>query len=132
MYGSYMFTANALLLLLNSFIFTIAALSISYLIGNIIKSRGAMSAAVNVVALGSCFISGVFVPQALLGKTVLMISSFTPTYWYVKANNDIVNIVRFNTENLMPVFNSMLIVLGFAVAILTVTLVVIKQKRMSY
>lgn len=131
MYGSYMFTANALLLLLNSLVFTFAALSVSYLIGNVIKSRGAMSAAANVVALGSSFLCGVFVPQYLLGKTVLNIASFTPTYWYVKNNNNIVNIVNFNMHNLMPVFINMLIVLGFAAAILIVTLVVIKQRRMS-
>jgi ABC-2 type transport system permease protein len=129
--GSYMVTANGLLMLLNSLVFTLACLSISYLLGNILKSRGAISAAANVVALGSSFISGVFVPQILLGKTVLSIASFTPTYWYVKANNDIVNIVNFKMENLTPIFSSMLIILGFAVAILAVTLVVAKQKRMN-
>jgi len=131
MYGSYMLTSSGLLFLLNSFIFALAALSISFLIANIIKNRNSMSAAANVVALGSCFISGVFVPQVLLGKTVLNIASFTPTYWYVKANNDIVNIANFNIKNLMPIFSSMLIVLSFAVAVLSVTLVIIKQKRTS-
>lgn len=131
MYKGYMFTEGGLLLLLNSFIFTLAALSISYLIGNIIKSRGAMSAAANVVSLGTCFISGVFVPQMLLGKNVLKIASFTPTYWYVKSNNDIGNLVDFKIENLMPIFNNMLIIVGFAVAVLAVTLVVIKQRRMT-
>lgn len=131
MYGSYMFTARGLLLLLNSFVFTLAALSISYLIGNVIKSRNAMSAATNVVSLGTCFISGVFVPQALLGKTVLKIASFTPTYWYVKSNNEIVNMVNFKIENLMPIYINMLVIIGFAAAVLIVTLVVIKQKRMT-
>lgn len=131
MYGSYMFTARGLLFLLNSFVFTFAALSISYLIGNVIKSKGAMSAATNVVSLGTCFISGVFVPQALLGKTVLKIASFTPNYWYVKSNNSIANLAIFNMENLTPIFLNMLIIIGFAVAVLTVTLVVIKQKRVS-
>lgn len=131
MYGSYMFTAKGMLFLLNSLIFTLVALSISFLIGNIIKSKGAMSAAANVVSLGTCFISGVFVPQALLGKTVLTIASFTPNYWYVRSNNIIVNLVNFSMENLTPIFLNMLIMLGFAAAMLSVTLVVIKQKRMS-
>lgn len=130
-YGSYMFTANGLLLLLNSIIFTSAVLSISFLIGNLVKSNGAMSAATNVVSLGCCFISGVFVPQALLGDTVLNMASFTPAYWYVKNNNEIVNIVNFNLENLMPIFYNMLIVIGFAVTTLAISLVVIKQKRLS-
>jgi ABC-2 type transport system permease protein len=131
MYGSYMFTGRGLLFLLNSLVFTFAALSISFLIGNVIKSKNAMSAAANVVALGTCFISGVFVPQALLGKPVLTLASFTPNYWYVKSNNIIAALVNFNMENLAPIFLNMLIVIGFAVAVLTVTLVVIKQKRMS-
>lgn len=131
MYGSYMFTIRGLLFLLNSLIFTFAALSISFLIGNIINGPGAMSAAANVVSLGTCFISGVFVPQALLGKTVLKIASFTPNYWYVKSNNSIVKLVNFNSENLTPVLSNMLIVLGFAAAALAVTLVVIKQKRIN-
>lgn len=131
MYGSYMFTGRGLLFLLNSLVFTFAALSISFLIGNVIKSKNAMSAAANVVALGTCFISGVFVPQALLGKSVLTLASFTPNYWYVKSNNIIASLINFNMENLAPIFLNMLIVIGFAVAVLTVTLVVIKQKRMS-
>lgn len=131
MYGSYMFTAKGLLLLLNSFIFTLAALSISYLIGNVLRSKPAMSAAANVVALGSSFICGVFVPQAFLGKTVLKIASFTPTYWYVKANNDISALSDYNMENLTPIFGNMMIVIGFAAAILAITLVMIKQRRMS-
>ena len=132
MYGSYMFTGRGLLFLLNSFVFTFAALSISFLIGNIIKSKNAMSAASNVVSLGTCFISGVFVPQDFLGKSVLTLASFTPNYWYVKSNDSIASLVNFNMENLAPIFLNMLIVIGFAVAVLTVTLVVIKQKRTSY
>lgn len=131
MYSSFMFTLNGLLMLLNSLIFTLAALSISFLIANIIRSRNAMAAAANVVSLGSCFIGGVMVPQAFLGKSVLKIASFTPTYWYVKANNLITNLENFNLENLQPVITCMLITLGFAAAFLAVTISVIKQKRMA-
>lgn len=131
MYGSSMFTTKGLLLLLNSFIFTFAVLSISFLLGNIIKSKGAMSAAANVVALGTSFISGVFVPQALLGSTVLKIASFTPNYWYVKSNNIITGMSNMDMENLAPIFINMLIVIGFAAAVFAVTLVIIKQKRVS-
>ena len=90
-----------------------------------------MSAVANVFSLGTCFISGVFVPQALLGKTVLTIASFTPTYWYIKANNDIAAAINFNTGNLIPIFTNMLVVLAFGAAVLAVTLVVIKQRRIS-
>ncbi|MFZ5351854.1 MAG: ABC transporter permease [Bacillota bacterium] len=131
MYGSYMFSSRGLLFLLNSLVFTLAALSISFFLGNAVKSKGAMSAATNVVALGTSFISGVFVPQAILGETVLKIASFTPSYWYVKSNNIIAGLTSFNMEGLIPVFGNMMIVLGFAAAILAVTLAITKQNRLS-
>ncbi|NMC55883.1 MAG: ABC transporter permease [Eubacteriaceae bacterium] len=129
LYKKDMFTLNGILMILNSFIFTIATLSISFLISNIIKSRPAMSAAANVVALGSSFISGVFVPQYLLSAKVLTIASFTPTYWYVKANIIISSLSQFNAQSLKPVFTNMLIVFAFAVAVLAITLVVMKQRK---
>ena len=131
MFKNYMFTINGLLSLLNSFVFTLAALSISILISNLVTSRNALSAVVNVIALGSCFISGVFVPQQYLGDTVLSIAKFNPTHWYVKANDDIAILVNYSNENMRPIFMSMIIVLGFALAVYAVTLVVIKQKRLS-
>ncbi|SCN22070.1 ABC-2 family transporter protein [Clostridium sp. N3C] len=131
MYGSYMFTAKGLLLLLNSFVFSLAVLSIGFLIGNIVKSKNTLSVASNVITLGTCFISGVFVDQSLLSKSVLRIASFTPNYWYVKANNSIVSLSNYSFENLRSVFFNMLIVISFAVAILCVALVIIKQRRLN-
>lgn len=131
MYQQQMFSITGLLFLLNSFLFTFTALSISFLISNLIKSRNVMSAAANVVALGFSFISGVFVPQEMLGETVLNIASFTPTYWYIKANNIIAETGEFSMKYLTPVFNSMLIMLIFAVAFLAVSLLIAKQRRTS-
>lgn len=131
MYGSYMVTTNGLLLILNSFVFALTALSISFLIGNLVRSKAAMSAVSNVVSLGTCFIGGVFVPQYLLGNGVLTLASFTPTFWYVKANNDITTATSFNANNLSSIFSSMLLVFAFGLAVLAITLVIIKQKRQS-
>lgn len=131
LFNKTIFTLSTVYLLINSFVFTLACLSISFLIGNLIKGRNAQQAVANVFTLGTCFISGVFVPQALLGKSVLTLASFTPTYWFVKANNQIGAIVNFNSQNLTPIIYNMLIVFGFAVATLAVSLVVIKYKRTS-
>lgn len=131
MYGSYMFTGKGLLFLLNSLVFTLSALSISYLISNFVKDRNAMSAVSNVVALGTCFIGGAFVPQELLGKSVLKIASFTPTYWFIKSNNAITDLANYDFETLRPLFINMTIMIGFAIAFLTIALVVNKQRRVS-
>lgn len=120
---------NTLYFLLNSIIFAICAASISYLIGNLIRSREAISAVNNVVTLGLSFISGVFVPQMLLGSSVLKVARFTPTFWYVRANNIIDELVRFDYAQVKPVLSCMLIELGFALAFFAVALVIAKKKR---
>ena len=126
-----MMSYNGLLLCINGLVFTIAALSISYLVGLLIKNRNAQSAIANVLALGFSFTSGVFIPQELLSDKALAIASFTPTYWYVKANNVIGTLSNFSFDNLSPIITYMLIELGFAMAIFSVALVVSKQNRIT-
>jgi len=126
-----MMSYNGLLLCINGLVFTIAALSISYLVGLLIKNRNAQSAIANVLALGFSFTSGVFIPQELLSDKALAIASFTPIYWYVKANNVIGTLSNFSFDNLSEVFTYMLIELGFAMAIFSVALVVSKQNRIT-
>lgn len=125
------FNSAGALMMLNTMVFTLVSLGISFFIGVFIKSRNAQQAIANVLSLGMCFISGVFVPQELLGQTVLSIAKFTPAYWYVKAVNALGDMSVFSAQNLKPVFFDMLIQLGFAAAIVAVTLVVIKQKRVA-
>ena len=127
----HMMSYNGLLLCINALVFTIVALSISYLVGLLIKNKNAQSAIANVLALGFSFISGVFVPQEVLSAKAMAIASFTPTYWYVKGNNVIGKLSNFSFDNLSPVFTYMLIELGFAVAVFSVALVVSKQKRIT-
>ena len=131
MQPSVIFSKQGLLIGINLFVFCIAALGISFLIANIVKSRNAMSAAANVVALGTSFISGAFVPQFLLGDTVLSIARFTPNYWYIKANSAIFAISDFGGENLWAVLKNTLVVAGFAVAFFTISFIYIKIKAKS-
>lgn len=131
MYKDYMFTINGALFLLNSFVFTLSALSISLLASSFITNQNAMSAAANIITLGTCFISGVFVSQNFLGKTVLSIAKFNPVYWYIKANDSISTLVNYNSENIIPIFINILIVFAFAIAIYSVTLLITKKKRLD-
>jgi ABC-2 type transport system permease protein len=118
-----------LMLILNSLIFSLSSLAFSYLIALLIKGPNAMSAVANVVALGSSFISGAFVPQSMLADSVLFASSFTPSYWFIQNNERILSLDRFSAEQLSPVISHMAVVLGFAVAALIAALVTAKYKR---
>ncbi|NLB45691.1 MAG: ABC transporter permease [Clostridiaceae bacterium] len=119
------------LLAANALVFTLACLSLSFLISQLIRSRAVQQSIANVLALGTCFISGVFVPQELLGDTVQTLASFTPTYWYVRAVNTLDNLPVMDLQALQPVIQAMLIQLGFAVALLAVALAVVRQKRQA-
>ena len=129
LFGQQLFSTSGLLLTINLLIFMLAALSLSFLIASFVKNRNAQSAAANTVALGMSFISGVFVPQSILGDTVKTIASFTPAYWFVKANDTIGSIVSFNTDNLSVIFNCYLIQLGFAIGLVALTFILTRQKR---
>lgn len=131
MYGKFVLDRGTLLLCLNALVFTFVGLAIGFLAGKFVRTHGVQAAVTNVVSLGLCFLSGVFVEQELLGKSVLAVSSFNPGYWYIKAVNDIRGMVEYSSQNTAPVLFSILIQLGFALAFIAIALVVSKQKRVS-
>lgn len=122
------FKMNTVYFMLNSIVFGLSVLGLSFLLGNLVKSRDASSAIANIITLSSCFISGVFVPQAFLGDSVLRVASFFPTYWYVKANNQIADLTTFNLTSLNEILGLFLIELGFATAFIVVSLAVGKRR----
>jgi ABC-2 type transport system permease protein len=131
LHGGAKLETGLILLMANALIFTVAGLSIAFLAGKFIKGGGSQAAVTNVVSLGISFISGVFVEQELLGRTVLSIASFTPGYWYIKAVNDIRTTVAFTSQAVAPILYSFLIQLGFAAVFFILALVVTKQRKTS-
>jgi len=114
---------------LNSFVFALCTSGISFLVGNLANSKDAIIAIANVLTLGSSFLSGVFVPRFLLGEDVLRVASFFPTYWYVKANERISQIMVFDWQNLAEIFQCMLIQAGFALVFFIAALVAGKYRH---
>jgi len=115
--------------ILNSLVFTACAAGLAYLIGNLTRSEEVVNAVANIVALGSSFIGGVFVPQELLGESVLKIASFTPTYWYVRANGTIAALTDFNLQTLAGYFAALAVQAGFALAFVIIALVIVKRRQ---
>lgn len=130
LYRKEMFKLNSVYFCINSLVLTLTILSVSFLIGILIKSKNAQSGVSNIISLGMCFLSGVFVPQELLGKNVLAIAKFLPTYWYIKANKAIGDLTVFNSGNIGPIVSYMLIELGFAAAMISIALVMSKRKQL--
>ena len=97
-----MFSSNGLGYVINSFVFTICSLTIGFLIGNITQNKNAIGGIVNVIALGTSFLCGCFVPFEYMPDYVLKIAHILPTYYYV-ANNQLIKTMEvFNFESIKP------------------------------
>lgn len=127
--GNIMFTMHGLIYIINSFIFTFCALTIAFLIGNIINNKDAINGIVNVVALGSSFLCGAFVPMEYLPTSVLNIAHILPSYWYVKTNELISHIEVFNMDSMQPILINMLVVIIFSIIFIIITNIVTSKKR---
>lgn len=127
--GKTMLSINGLLYIVNSFIFCICITSLSLLIGNIIHSKGALSGITNVIALGSSFLCGAFVPVEFLPDSVLKIAHIIPTYYYINTNEIIKTLEKFNIETLKPILSNIIIILVFTVIFIILNNIVTKKNR---
>lgn len=127
--GDIMFTSRGLIYMLNSLVFTFCSLTIALLIATLINNKNAVNGIVNVIALGSAFLCGAFVPAEWLPESVLKIAHALPAYWYINSNELLKTIEATNFENLKPLFTNILVILGFSVVFIMINNVVSKRKQ---
>lgn len=127
--GEVMFTAHGLVYIANSFVFTICAVTISFVIGNLVSNKNAINGIVNVVALGSSFLCGAFVPMEWLPDSVLKIAHILPSYYYIYTNEMVKELEIVNLETLTPILTNMGILLIFAIGFVMINHIVSKKKR---
>ena len=115
--------------IINSFIFTIVALTLAIFLSNLINNKNALSGLVNVIAVGSSFLCGVFVPARWLPKSVLAVAHILPPYWYVNTNDILAEMEVINFENLKPVITNEIVLIGFIILFIILNLIVTKKKQ---
>ena len=127
--GDIMFSIHGIFYLINSFVFTICATTIALFIGNIVSNKNAISGIVNVIALGSSFLCGAFVPMEWLPEEIIKIAHILPSYYYI-SNNEILKtleIINFNT--IKPILLNVIIILSFSIIFIILTNIVSKRKQ---
>ncbi len=124
-----MFTKQGLLFIANSFVFALCALSVGFLIGNLTTNKEALGGIINVVALGSSFLCGAFVPVQWLPDAVLKIAHILPSYWYIQNNERIAKLETVEPAAIKPLLVNGAVVLGFAALFVAVTNVLAKRGR---
>ena len=127
--GDIMFSIHGIFYLINSFVFTICATTIALFIGNIVSNKNTISGIVNVIALGSSFLCGAFVPMEWLPDGVIKIAHILPSYYYI-SNNEVLKtleIINFNT--IKPILLNIIIILSFSIIFIILTNIVSKRKQ---
>lgn len=127
--GDVLLTTRGFIYMLNSFIFTFCSLTIALLISTLLSNKEAISGIVNVIALGSAFLCGAFVPAEWLPVSVLKIARVLPAYWYINSNNLLKTMEVINMENLEPVFINMIVIIVFSVVFIIVNNAVSRRKQ---
>ena len=124
-----MFTSNGIAYMINSFIYAICSLTIGILIGNITQNKNAIGGIINVVALGTSFLCGCFVPFEYMPSYVLKIAHFLPTYYFTYNNSLISEIEIFSFDKIEPLIINEIIILMFSALFVMLTNAISKKKQ---
>lgn len=126
--GNIVWTDRGLVYILNLFIFTFCTLTIALLISSLVNNKNAVNGIVNIVALGSAFLCGAFVPTEWLPDGVLKVAHILPSYWYINTNDTLKNMELINFETLEPVFINMGVMLIFSVVFIVINNIISRKK----
>ncbi len=112
----------------NIFLFLLISLALSFLFSNISK-KSTVTPIANLVSLGTCFLGGVFVPQAYLSDGLLKAATINPAFWYIKANEEINQLTEYSLSSMQTLGRYVLIELSFAVAFFALALALGKRRN---
>ena len=126
--GEVMFSWHGAIYIINSFVFSFCALTIAFFIGNIISDKNAINGIINVIALGSSFLCGAFVPVEFLPNSVLTIAHILPSYWYINTNEVVKSLEVINIDALKPVLINVGVLIIFSIVFIVINNIVSKRK----
>lgn len=127
--GKSLLNIRGLLLFLNTLIFTLQALTFALLISSLVNNKDAIGGIVNVVALGSAFLCGAFIPSMYLPEKVVSISHIFPAYYYNNSNDLVTSLEVINLTTLKPFITNIMMMLVFMLVFIVLNNFVIKNKR---
>lgn len=127
--GKSVLNTRGLLILLNTLVFTLQALTFALLISSLVNNKDAIGGIVNVVALGSAFLCGAFIPSMYLPEKVVSISHIFPAYYYNNSNDLVTSLEVINLTTLKPFIINIMMMLVFMLVFIVLNNFVIKNKR---
>ncbi len=120
---------NGFLYSLNMFIFFIVSFTMSILISNLVKIKGAISGVVNVISLGSAFLCGAFIPVKYMPSFALKIAHIFPTFYFIDNNEYIASLQNFDKASYEFVLKNFIIMIIFIIFFLILNTLLTRFKR---
>lgn len=114
---------------LNFLIYAFCSLTIAMVLSTLIGDKNVVSGIANVIALGSAFLSGVFVPASLLPDFVLKIAHVLPSYWFVNTNEMLKTVQLSDGQSLQTIGMNMLVMMGFIAVMIIINNILTKRKQ---
>ncbi len=127
--GDMMFTSYGWLMILNAAFMSVFATTFALLLTNLLHSNNAILAVVNVTAIGSSFLAGVFVPIEWMPEAVVNLGRILPSYYYTNSNTVLTSIEEFNFETLQPVFINLAVLLGATIITIIINNILTKKQK---
>lgn len=132
MHGDYLAAGGwqlGALVYLNVLVFMLVAVGIAIFLSQFTQNPTVQSILSNFVSLSLSFLGGLFVPLEFLSEGLLKVGRLLPTYWYVDTFDKINALTRYTSEALWPVWQGLLLQLGYAVTFFCLSLLVSKYRR---
>ena len=126
-YPDYMCSGRGVLAMMNALCMILVAMSLAYLAAQIVKNTNSLNIFSNIFGLGFAFLGGVFVPMDIFSDALLVVSKFTPTYWYVAAN-DAIEEIQHIPEMTPKVAQAFVIEGIYAISLLAVGMLLNRMK----
>lgn len=127
--GNPIFTIKGWIYLINLFLFTFCSLTIALLMSTLVHHKEALNGIVNVLALGSSFLCGAFVPAQFLPSFVLTIAHVLPTYWYIHSNDLLATVETINGNTIQPILINFFILILFCMMFIVLNMIIGKKKQ---
>ncbi len=129
--GNIIFTPFFLFQILNTLLYSLAALTLAELVSTFNLSKDAVSGAVNLLSLAPAFLSGAFVPTYFLPSFVLVIARIFPSYWYIDTNHKITTMTQFDFNSFLTILPNLLVLVLFSIIFIIGNLILAKKKRIN-
>ena len=118
-FKDFSFSRQIVQMMANALLFTATIVCFAVLVSKLANNENTITGIMNVFSLGSSFLTGVFVPQELLGDFAIKLGKIFPAFYYISNIKDIMSKGDYSFFNM----NS-LVLFGFSIVFIILTIII--------